>query len=255
MEKVFEQIDNLFVNGVINGIISIIIAGIVLIAINKLLNKFIKKKWPDNYVFQKRIKKIILVTIFLAIVCSEVKFLKSFATALLASGGIVAVVIGLASQEAAGNLINGAMIMAYKPYKIGDFIVVTGHNVRGTVIDISLRHSVIETLEKTQMIVPNDIMNKAIIENISQILEGQDLEKVLADVAKIKNRHLALELIREMCMLSHVDNVLSDNETLIIGKIGLAMNVELEKIEQISNWIIDHIIWLEQAKIIFEEKN
>ena len=169
MEKIFEQIDNLFVNGVINGIISIVIAGIVLIAINKLLNKFIKKKWPDNYVLQKRIKKIILITIFLAIVCSEVKFLKSFATALLASGGIVAVVIGLASQEAAGNLINGAMIMAYKPYKIGDFIVVTGHNVRGTVIDISLRHSVIETLEKTQMIVPNDIMNKAIIENISQI--------------------------------------------------------------------------------------
>lgn len=83
MEKIFEQIDNLFVNGVINGIISIVIAGIVLIAINKLLNKFIKKKWPDNYVLQKRIKKIILITIFLAIVCSEVKFLKSFATAYL----------------------------------------------------------------------------------------------------------------------------------------------------------------------------
>ena len=89
MEKIFEQIDNLFVNGVINGIISIVIAGIVLIAINKLLNKFIKKKWPDNYVLQKRIKKIILITIFLAIICVEVKFLKSFATALLASGGIL----------------------------------------------------------------------------------------------------------------------------------------------------------------------
>ena len=72
MEKVFQQIDNLFVNGVINGIISIVIAGIVLIAINKLLNKFIKKKWPDNYVLQKRIKKIILITIFLAIICGEV---------------------------------------------------------------------------------------------------------------------------------------------------------------------------------------
>ena len=191
MEKIFEQIDNLFVNGVINGIISIVIAGIVLIAINKLLNKFIKKKWPDNYVLQKRIKKIILITIFLAIICSEVKFLKSFATALLASGGIVAVVIGLASQEAAGNLINGAMIMAYKPYKIGDFIVVTGHNVRGTVIDISLRHSVIETLEKTQMIVPNDIMNKAIIEilglnrnqflQIAMIAQGDFQKLLLAD--------------------------------------------------------------------------
>lgn len=92
------------------------------------------------------------------------------------------------------------------------------------------------------------------IENISEIIEGQDTEKVIADAEKIHNRHLALELVREMCMLSHVDNILSDNETLIIGKIGLAMGVELSKIEQISNWIIDHIIWLEQAKVIFEEK-
>lgn len=93
------------------------------------------------------------------------------------------------------------------------------------------------------------------IKDITEIIDGQDIQKVLADAAKIKNRHLALELVREMCLLSHVDNVLSDNETLIIGKIGLAMGVELEKIEQISNWIIDHIIWLEQAKIIFEEKD
>lgn len=92
------------------------------------------------------------------------------------------------------------------------------------------------------------------IENISEVIEGYDTEKVIADAAKIHNRHLALELTREMCMLSHVDNILSDNETLIIGKIGLAMGVELSKIEQISNWIIDHIIWLEQAKVIFEEK-
>ena len=56
-----------------------------------------------------------------------------------------------------------------------------------------------------------------------------------------------------MCMLAHVDNILSDEETLFIGKIGLALGVEIEKIEQISNWIIDRIIWLEQAKIIFED--
>ena len=35
MEKVFQQIDNLFVNGVINGVISIIIAGIVIIMFYK----------------------------------------------------------------------------------------------------------------------------------------------------------------------------------------------------------------------------
>ena len=31
------------------------------------------------------------------------------------------------------------------------------------------------------------------------------------------------------------------------------MGVELEKIEQISNWVIDRIISAEEAKVIFEE--
>ena len=72
-------------------------------------------------------------------------------------------------------------------------------------------------------------------------------------VKVIDNRRAALELIKEMCVLAHADDELSDQETLLIGRVGQAMGVELEKIEQISNWIIDRIIWLEQAKIIFEE--
>lgn len=59
--------------------------------------------------------------------------------------------------------------MTYKPYKIGDFVNVQEYNVRGTVIDISMRHSIIETIERTQIIIPNAIMNKAIIENISNV--------------------------------------------------------------------------------------
>ena len=58
-------------------------------------------------------------------------------------------------------------------------------------------------------------------------------------------------LIKEMCMLAHADDELSDSETLLIGKVGEAMGVSLEKIQQISNWVIDRIIWLERGKLIF----
>ena len=92
------------------------------------------------------------------------------------------------------------------------------------------------------------------IENIDELFASIDEKDILEKVKVIKNRHLALELIKEMCMLSHVDNLLSDEETLFIGKVGIALGVEMEKIEQISNWIIDRIIWMEQAKYIFEEK-
>ena len=87
-----------------------------------------------------------------------------------------------------------------------------------------------------------------------EALQGyEDEDALLNEVTVISNRHLAMELIREMCMLSHVDNILSDEETLFIGKVGITMGIEIEKIEQISNWVIDRIIWLEQAKLIFEE--
>lgn len=91
------------------------------------------------------------------------------------------------------------------------------------------------------------------LQDINELQNYGDEKALLQKVKIITNRHLAMELIKEMCTLSHVDNVLSDEETLFIGKVGMALGIEIEKIEQISNWIIDRIIWLEQAKLIFEE--
>ena len=78
-------------------------------------------------------------------------------------------------------------------------------------------------------------------------------EDILQEAKSINDRQVALELIKEMCMLANTDGDLSERETLLIGKIGLAMNIELEKIEQINRWVIDRIIWLEEGKIIFEK--
>lgn len=86
-----------------------------------------------------------------------------------------------------------------------------------------------------------------------EIINVNSDDEIVAEVKKIKNRKLALELIKEMCLLANADSDLSDNETLLIGRVGQAMGVELEKIQQISQWVIDRIIWLEEGKIIFEK--
>ena len=88
---------------------------------------------------------------------------------------------------------------------------------------------------------------------LDEVFKIDNDEQIIANVSQIKNRRAALELIKELCYLAHADDELSDSETLFIGKVGQAMNVELEKIEQISNWVIDKIILAEEAKIIFEE--
>lgn len=88
---------------------------------------------------------------------------------------------------------------------------------------------------------------------IAEILHSGSDEEIVQAVKIIDNRKSAMELIKEMCILAHADDELSDRETLLIGKIGQAMGIELEKIEQISQWVIDRLIWLEEAKLIFEE--
>lgn len=91
-------------------------------------------------------------------------------------------------------------------------------------------------------------------EHKDEILRHDTDENVLQEVAKIKDRRAGLELIKEMCMLAHADEVLTDAETLFIGRVGKAMNIEPQRIAQISRWVVDRIIWMEEAKLIFEEE-
>ena len=86
-----------------------------------------------------------------------------------------------------------------------------------------------------------------------EIFEKHTDAQIIKTVKTIRSRRAALELIKELCLLAHADDVLSDDEVQLIGKIGKAMKVELGKIEEISNWVIDRLIWLEREKIIFEQ--
>jgi small-conductance mechanosensitive channel len=169
MEIILNNLDALFIQGFIGSLSTIIITIIIVFIGNHFIKKWIKKRWADNPKVALRIKNILLWTIVLTTSFTQIIPLRSLATTLLASGGIVALVIGLASQEAASSMINGAMIFTYKPYTTNDVISIPEHNVRGKVIDITLRHTVLETLEKTTLIIPNTIMNQNMIENISNI--------------------------------------------------------------------------------------
>lgn len=80
-------------------------------------------------------------------------------------------------------------------------------------------------------------------------------QKCILNASRITNRALALELIKNMFILAYTDETFSDLEGEFICTIGQALNIETYKIKEISSWIIDHIIWLEQGNLIFEKKH
>lgn len=100
-----------------------------------------------------------------AIIVSSIPALNQAMNKLLAAGGVLAVVFGLAGQEALGSIASGMMILAFRPFVIGDVVNVVSEGVTGTVEEISLRHTVLRTIENKRVIIPNSTMNAAIVEN------------------------------------------------------------------------------------------
>ncbi len=78
-------------------------------------------------------------------------------------------------------------------------------------------------------------------------------EQVLDLVKQIEDPGLALVLIREMFYLGYEDGDLSDPEILFISKVGLTLNIPIEKMEQISSWVIRGIEWEEEGADIFSD--
>lgn len=98
-------------------------------------------------------------------VVSQIPALKAGLTSILTAGGIVAVVLGFASQEAMGSIVSGLMILAFKPFVIGDVVRYVDNDISGVIEEITLRHTTIRTWEHKRVIVPNSKMNSSIIEN------------------------------------------------------------------------------------------
>ena len=91
--------------------------------------------------------------------------LQKFGTALLASAGVVSLVLGLAAQNTLGLLIAGLALLIYRPFAVGDVLVInapTGKET-GTVKDFTLGYTKLLTDDNRWIIIPNSVMITTIL--------------------------------------------------------------------------------------------
>jgi small-conductance mechanosensitive channel len=85
-------------------------------------------------------------------------------TGLVASAGIVGLALSFAAQDTLSNLFAGVAILADKPYRIGDFIIIDSGE-RGEVTHIGLRSTRLLTRDDVEISIPNSVMGNAKIIN------------------------------------------------------------------------------------------
>ena len=161
---------------------------------------FSLSKSDDQMVpFIKELSKIITV-IFAFFVILGTVFNLNVAT-IIAGLGIGGIAVALAAQDSLQNLLGSFTIFADKPFLVGDLVRID--KFEGTVEKVGFRSTVIRTLDKTLVIIPNKKMVDSPLENLSL----RNLRRVKF---KIGLRYdTSAEVIRKIC--EEVQKVVNDH--------------------------------------------
>jgi MscS family membrane protein len=123
-----------------------------------------KSKLDDQVLpFLKKTLRVIVILIALIFVIKNMGF---DVTSLIAGLGIGGLAFALAAQPLLTNLFGGIMIMADKPFQIGDRVRIN-QIYEGYVQEMGMRSTTIKTATGTMLQVPNSIVATNVIENLS----------------------------------------------------------------------------------------
>ena len=110
------------------------------------------KRIKSQFSFIKKILVIFIAIVAVALVLMSFEKVRELGTSILASAGIVGVILGFAAQKSIANLLAGVEIAFNHSLKIDDFVVV--EKEYGRVEEINLTSVVVKLWDQRRMILP-----------------------------------------------------------------------------------------------------
>lgn len=193
-----------FLDNYLNKVISVVLIIVVTVVINniidEIIDKLIKKKRKKNFttllIFIKRIKKLVLYSLMVLLSLGQFDTFHKFSVTLLSGLGIGSVVLGLAAQESLKDFFGSFALVVGDAFEVGDFVECSNQGVSGTIEDITMRHTIIRTINNRRMIIPNSQMNSFIIENFNYS-DNEDMKLVDFKISYESDIDEAISIIKE----------------------------------------------------------
>lgn len=133
--------------------------------LNKVYGIILKRKEQIHIKFLRSISKAILTIIAFICISGLFNTTKALSATLLTSSSLLVAIVGFSAQQVLADVISGVMLSWSRPFNLGEKVNISSLGISGIVEDMTIRHTVIRTYHNSRMIIPNSVINKAIVEN------------------------------------------------------------------------------------------
>lgn len=192
----------------------------------------------------KFLTKAVRNVIMLGVLMGVFNYFGGDITAFAALIAALGFAIGMALQGTLGNIASGVMLLMFRPFKVDDYIVVA--DTSGTVEEIDLFTTRINTLDNRHIIIPNSQIFGSKLENFTKNdLRRVDVNVGAAYTADIERTRAALERAIE-------------NTDCVAEPVGYAYLMELGASSvdwQLRAWCKNSDYWAVREQLVTNAKN
>ncbi len=178
---------------VIGAILTLIIGFWVIGRIIKILDRTMEKREFDPTI-RPFLRSLLSIGLKVLLLLSVASMFGIETTSFVAIFGALAFAIGLALQGNLGHMASGILLLVFKPFRVGDFIVAQGYS--GTVKEIQIFNTILTTLDNRIIIIPNGAISSGPIENLTAPVErkvdltfgigyGDDIDKARSIIKQV----------------------------------------------------------------------
>ena len=149
---------------IIGAVLILIIGRIVSNLLGSLVGKALKKAKLESSLVGFLVSLTKIAVIVFSVIAALAKFGVE-TTSFVAVLGAVGFAVGFALQGSLGNFAAGVMILLFKPIKVGDLVETSGY--LGTISEIGLFVTIMNTLDNRRIIIPNGKLTSDVINNVN----------------------------------------------------------------------------------------
>lgn len=149
----------------LNNLFIITFFSLLYIVAGKGMDRLLRKHNNLTNTFLANALKVVIVVVGVITFLSQYDSFKDVLKSLLTNSAILVAVVGFTLQNSIKNIIAGTLLLSADTFKVGDRIRIPKEDISGEIEELTLRHAKIKLATSERAIVPNYLLNDAVVIN------------------------------------------------------------------------------------------